>query len=93
MVRSLSGANRDPVLGEDLEQVIPARPATPHLAFGHGVHRCVGAELARMELRIALPALVRRFPVLRLAVPPEELPFRTLSLVYGIDALPVFTGP
>ena len=76
--------------GADPEVFDPARvPSSGHLAFGHGIHRCIGAELARMELRIVLPALLRRFPDLALAVPPEQLAFRPLSFVYGIDELPV----
>lgn len=89
VVVSLSGANRDPVLGANLETVDPARPSSPHIAFGYGFHRCVGAELARMELRAAYPALVRRFPQMRLAIPIEELEFRKLSIVYGVERLPV----
>jgi len=87
VVVSLAGADRDPALGENLEQVDPVRAATSHLAFGHGVHRCIGAELARMELRAAYPALVRRFPSMRLT--DEELNFRKVSIVYGLDRLPV----
>jgi cytochrome P450 len=68
------------------------RPPVQHLAFGHGIHRCVGAELARMELRMAYPALVRRFPSLRLAVPADELVYRELSFVYGLTELPVLVG-
>ena len=76
--------------GADPEDFDPARvPSSGHLAFGHGIHRCIGAELARMELRIVLPALLRRFPDLALAVPPEQLAFRPLSFVYGLDELPV----
>jgi cytochrome P450 len=60
-----------------------------HLAFGHGFHRCVGAELARMELRTAFPALARRFPDLRLAVPTSQLELRQQSLVFGVEARPV----
>jgi cytochrome P450 len=86
---SLSAANRDERHRSGLHQVDPHRPATGHLAFGHGLHRCVGAELARMELRMAYPALVRRFPTLRLAVPAEELTYRDLSFVYGLTSLPV----
>jgi cytochrome P450 len=86
---SLSAANRDPVLGSDLEVVDPTRTPISHVAFGHGFHRCVGAELARMELRAAYPALVRRFPHMRLAVPAEELEFRKASIVYGLETLPV----
>lgn len=93
VVCSLSGANRDGALGAGMERLDPARPATQHLAFGYGVHRCIGAELARMELRAAYPALLRRFPRLRLAVPAEELAFRKASIVYGVETLPVLTGP
>ena len=58
-----------------------------HLAFGHGLHRCVGAELARMELRTALVGLANRFP--KLTVPaPDEVSFRQMSVVHSIDALP-----
>ncbi|MEU1789480.1 cytochrome P450 [Streptomyces sparsogenes] len=86
---SLSGANRDERLGPDMERFDPYRQTSSHLAFGHGIHRCIGAELAKMELRAAYPALVRRFPEMRLAVAPEQLSFRKLSIVYGVDALPV----
>jgi len=86
---SLSGANRDAALGTDMEKFLPARKSASHLAFSYGIHRCIGAELARMELRTAYPALVRRFPKMRLAVPAEELSFREISIVYGLDALPV----
>ncbi len=89
---SLSGANRDGVLGADMERFDPAREPTSHLAFSYGIHRCIGAELARMELRTAYPALVRRFPNMRLAVAPEELSFRQVSIVYGLDALPVLVN-
>ncbi|HKS49522.1 MAG TPA: cytochrome P450 [Amycolatopsis sp.] len=87
---SLSGANRDAAaMGEDPDLVDPARDAAPHLAFGWGAHRCVGAELGRMELRAAYPALVRRFPQLRLVVAPDKLSYRQTSIVYGVDSLPV----
>lgn len=86
---SLSGANRDAQLGEDMEGFDPKRDSSSHLAFGWGVHRCIGAELARMELRAAYPALVRRFPEMHLAVEPQELSYRQTSVVYGVDTLPV----
>jgi cytochrome P450 len=89
---SLSGANRDARLGPDMERVRLDRPPVSHLAFGHGLHRCVGAELARIELRMAYPMLVRRFPGLRLGVPADELRYRELSFVYGLEALPVVLG-
>lgn len=90
---SLSAADRDAVLagaaGGDLERFDPTRPATSHLAFGYGIHRCVGAELARIELRIAFPALARRFPTMRLGVDVGELRFRNSSIVYSAEAMPV----
>lgn len=86
---SLLAANRDPVLGEDLGDFDPTRAPTRHLAFGWGMHRCVGAELARMELRTALRMLAERFPDLAMAADISELDFRKLSAVYGVEALPV----
>ncbi len=87
---SLLGANRDPkVAGEHPDTFDPHRAPTRHLAFGHGMHRCVGAELARMELRIALRSLALRFPDLRVTADRADLEFRKLSAVYGVEALPV----
>lgn len=86
---SLPAANRDPSLGDDLDHVDLTRAVTTHVAFGHGIHHCLGAPLARMEMRIAYPALFDRFPTLRLAVPFDEVPFRAFSVVYGLSALPV----
>ncbi|MEU7694765.1 cytochrome P450 [Microbispora hainanensis] len=86
---SLTAANRDPALGTDMDLAVPGRKVSPHVAFGHGIHRCIGAPLAQMEMRIAFPALLRRFPGLRLAVPFEQLAFREISIVYGLDSLPV----
>ncbi|SDG56552.1 Cytochrome P450 [Lentzea fradiae] len=89
---SLSQANRDPSVYPDPDAILPDRPAGQHLAFGHGAHRCIGAELAKMELRAAYPALMRRFPEMRLAVDPGELSFRKLSIVYGLHSLPIHLG-
>lgn len=86
---SLLGANRDPRLTADPDTFDPEREPTRHLAFGHGLHRCVGTELARMELRIALRALARRFPDLRVTAVSADLDFRKLSAVYGVETLPV----
>jgi cytochrome P450 len=93
VVASLSGANRDATLGPDMERFDPTRAPTSHLAFGYGIHRCIGAELARMELRAAYPALVRRFPNMRLAIEPAAVPYRSTSIVYGVDSLPVLLKP
>ncbi|GAB2980534.1 cytochrome P450 [Nocardioides montaniterrae] len=89
---SLLAANRDPLLGEGLAEFDPERESTRHLAFGWGMHRCVGAELARMELRTSLRMLAERFPDLTMAAGIEELEFRKLSAVYGVEALPVHTN-
>jgi cytochrome P450 len=89
VIVSLAAADRDPALGKSLDTVDPHRAPTSHLAFGHGVHRCIGAELARMELRAAYPALVRRFPNMRLATSAEDLNYRKVSIVYGVESLPV----
>jgi cytochrome P450 len=89
VVCSLSGANRDAVFGGDAERFEVGRPARSHVGFGYGFHRCIGSELARMELRVTFGALARRFPGLTLAVQPGELRFRPLSIVYGVESLPV----
>jgi cytochrome P450 len=84
----LPGANRDrrSTPGDEIDL---ERASGSHLAFGYGFHRCVGAELARMELRMAFPMLARRFPDLHLAVPTDQLEYRAQSIVYGVEALPV----
>ncbi len=82
-------ANRDPERFADPTVLDVTRSAHGHLAFGHGVHQCLGQQLARAEMRIAYPALLRRFPGLRLAVPPEEVPMRTAMAIYGVHRLPV----
>ena len=64
-------------------------PASPHLAFGHGIHHCLGAPLARIEARVALGSLIARFPRLRLAVPAAELVRLPGLLMNGLAALPV----
>jgi cytochrome P450 len=89
---SLVRADRDAALAAEPNEFDPTRPACPHLAFGHGRHRCVGSELARMELQTAFLALTQRFPDMQLAVDPQQLTFRKLSAVYGVDAMPVHLG-
>lgn len=71
---SLSAANRDPARFEDPDVFRPSRHASGHLAFGYGVHTCLGQHLARIELQVGLAGLLRRFPTLQLAVPVEEAP-------------------
>lgn len=89
VICSIPAANRDPAFIDDPEALDLARGAAGHLAFGHGVHHCLGAPLARMELRIAFPALLRRFPDLALADSFEDVEYRSSSLVYGVRSLPV----
>jgi cytochrome P450 len=90
VIVSLSGANRDPEFVPAPEQFDVRNATTQHLAFGYGLHRCVGAELGRMELRAALTALSRRFPDLELATDDlDDLGFRELSIVHSISRLPV----
>jgi cytochrome P450 len=84
---SLCAANRDPALGEGLDHLDVTRAPLSHVAFGYGIHHCLGAPLARVELRIAFRALLRRFPGLALAGGPPE--FRHENLIHGVEALPV----
>ncbi len=86
---SLEAANRDPERFPDPDVLDLRRKATGHLGFGHGIHQCLGQQLARVEMTVALPALLRRFPTLRLDVPAEEVPLRTNMNVYGVHRLPV----
>jgi nocardicin N-oxygenase len=82
-------ANRDAAVFPDPDRLVLDRPGNPHLAFGHGIHHCLGAHLARLELNEAIGALVRRFPALRLAVPEEALRWKTGLSVRGPHELPV----
>ncbi|MEV5570009.1 cytochrome P450 [Spirillospora sp. NPDC052269] len=89
----LGAAGRDPGLhGADADVFDLTRADKEHLAFGHGVHRCLGAPLARLEAEIALPALFTRFPDLRLAVDPGELRPLPSFISNGHQALPVLAG-
>ncbi|TQM16373.1 cytochrome P450 [Pseudonocardia kunmingensis] len=84
---ALPAANRDPALRDDPDRLDVTRGAVGHVAFGHGIHHCLGAPLARMEMRIAFPALLRRFPGLRAVG--DEVEFRTFHIIYGLAALEV----
>jgi cytochrome P450 len=86
---SIPAANRDGSFIEDPESLDVTRGAQGHVAFGHGVHHCLGAPLARMEMRIAFPALLRRFPGLTLADPAAEPAFNAYGVVFGLKSLPV----
>jgi len=86
---SLPSGNRDPDFIDSPEVLDIRRGAPGHLAFGHGVHHCLGAPLARMEMRIAFPALLRRFPTLELAEDFEDVAFRSFHFIYGLRSLEV----
>ncbi len=86
---SLPAANRDPSKYTDPDTLDLFRSTSGHLGFGHGVHQCLGQQLARVEVQVALPALINRFPTLRLAVPADEVPLRTDMAIYGVHRLPV----
>ncbi|MFF7987292.1 cytochrome P450 [Streptomyces sp. NPDC007901] len=89
VIPSLPAANRDPAFTEDPDTLDITRGAPGHVAFGHGVHHCLGAPLARMEMRIAFPALLKRFPDLALAEPDADPEFLVSSLFYGVKSLRV----
>ncbi|NBE91695.1 cytochrome P450 [Nonomuraea sp. KC401] len=93
VVISIPMANRDPGQFDDPDTLDLTRSATGHVGFGHGVHQCLGQQLARVEMRVAYAALFRRFPGLRLAVPEEELAMRTDMAIYGVHRLPVAFEP
>ncbi|HEY4421190.1 MAG TPA: cytochrome P450 [Pseudonocardia sp.] len=82
-------ANRDPAVFESPDELDIHRGSNHHVAFGFGVHQCLGQPLARLELQIAYPALLRRFPDLHRAVPLEEIRYRDKMVVYGVQELPV----
>ncbi|MEV4574457.1 cytochrome P450 [Nonomuraea jabiensis] len=87
---SLPVINRDEAVFEDPDVLrLDRADARRHLAFGHGVHQCLGQQLARNELRIGYRALFERFPGLRLAVPAAEVPLKHDASVYGVRCLPV----
>ncbi|MCM2430395.1 cytochrome P450 [Streptomyces sp. RKAG337] len=86
---SLAAANRDERAFPEPDRLDVERPGRRHLAFGFGVHQCLGQPLARLELQIALTGIVRRLPGLRIGVPAGELSFRHTMAVFGLFHLPV----
>jgi cytochrome P450 len=91
----LGAANRDPSVFADADRLDLSRSRRPHLGFGHGIHFCLGAPLARLEARIAFTALLGRFPDLRLAVPRTDLAWTHGDglVLRGLASLPVILGP
>ncbi|AXB49078.1 cytochrome P450 [Amycolatopsis albispora] len=86
---SLLGANRDPRRFDNPDALDIHRAARGHTAFGHGIHQCLGQQLARIEMRAGFDGLLRRFPDLRLAIPAGEVKLRTDMNIYGVHELPV----
>ncbi|GAA2354046.1 cytochrome P450 [Streptomyces violaceusniger] len=86
---SVPAVNRDPALVDDPDTLDVGRPRSAHLAFGYGIHQCLGQHLARTELVAGYRGLLDRFPGLELAIPMEKVRMRTDMVVYGIHELPV----
>ena len=93
LLLGLLAANRDPDRFAEPDTFDITRTPNPHLAFGHGLHHCLGAALARLEGRIAFAALLSRFPALRLAVPVSDLRWQPNLLVNALTELPVALTP
>lgn len=89
VVMQLAAANRDDAMVEHADELDFDRESNQHIAFGHGAHHCLGAPLARLELKTALGRLVRQLPQLRLAVPADQVVFRKGGLLRGPETLPV----
>jgi cytochrome P450 len=86
---SPAAANRDPARYPHPAELDISRDTTGHLGLGHGIHYCLGAQLARTETEIALRALLDRFPALRLDTDPASLQWRHTRLIRGLQTLPV----
>jgi cytochrome P450 len=89
VIVSLLAANRDPQRFADPDTLDLHRTARGHLSFGHGIHQCLGQQLARIEMRAGFAGLLRRFPTLQLAVPAADVRLRTDMNIYGVHELPV----
>jgi cytochrome P450 len=93
VVVSLLTANHDPQRFTDPDTLDIHRNSRGHLSFGHGVHQCLGQQLARIEMRAGFHALLHRFPTLALAIPADEVRLKTDMNIYGVHELPVtWTG-
>jgi cytochrome P450 len=94
IILSMAAANRDRAVFDDPDRFDIARSPNDHLAFAYGPHFCLGAPLARLEGKIALAELARRFPDLTLAVDPGELEWHGLPYFRMLEKLPVtLTAP
>jgi cytochrome P450 len=89
VIPAMAAANRDPRAFSDPDRLDVSRPQTAHIGFGAGVHHCLGAQLARMELQEALRGLLARMPRLEIVTPVDELAFKDGMIVRSLKALPV----
>lgn len=89
IVPLVAAANHDETVFECPHQFDPSRSARHHVAFGYGVHQCLGQNLVRVEMELAYRSLFERIPTLELAVPVEELPLKYDGVLFGLHALPV----
>ena len=88
VLMNLPAANWDTEFVDNPEAFDADRNTRGHLAFGYGVHQCIGANLARVEMQVAFATLARRLPGLKLAISPGELRFKEAD-IYGMKELPV----
>ena len=86
---AIDSANQDATVFTAPEAFDPERKPNAHVAFGYGAHVCIGANLARTELRTVFPMLFRRFPTMRLAVGVDDIPVRMNRVVGGVESVPV----
>src|SRR3989442_1204438 len=93
VVLSLNSADRDSAHFPDADRLDLNRDPRGALAFGHGIHYCIGAPLAKLVLQIALSGLIARYPDLRLATEPQLLRWKNSTLVHGLVDLPVLLSP
>ncbi|MBV9160814.1 MAG: cytochrome P450 [Pseudonocardiales bacterium] len=89
VLAAIGSANHDETVFPAAHSVDIDRMDNPHLAFGYGIHYCLGAPLARMELQVAIATLIRRLPTMRLAVPVQDLEWRSYLVSRALSALPV----
>jgi cytochrome P450 len=89
MILPSESANRDAAVFTDPDRLDVHRDARGHVAFGFGVHQCLGQPLARVELQVVYSTLYRRVPTLALAADPSRIPFKHDSFIYGVHELPV----
>lgn len=89
VVVSMLAANHDSRRFDNPDTLDIHRKARGHLSFGHGIHQCLGQQLARIEMRAGFEGLLRRFPTLKLAIPADEVKLRTDMNIYGVHKLPV----